>query len=81
MLEQINQPTDIILVEGLKTMQIPKIEVHRKEISNELLHNKDKNIDNLYFSAAGSHPGAGIPGVLCSAKIIEKLIRKDFGIS
>ena len=44
-------------------------------------HNKDKNIDNLYFSAAGSHPGAGIPGVLCSAKIIEKLIRKDFGIS
>ena len=43
-LEQINQPTDIILVEGLKTMQIPKIEVHRKEISNELLHNRDNNI-------------------------------------
>ena len=24
-------------------------------------HNKDKKIKNLYFSAAGSHPGAGIP--------------------
>ena len=44
-------------------------------------HNKDKNINNLYFSAAGSHPGAGIPGVLCSAKVIEKLVKKDFGIN
>ncbi len=42
-------------------------------------HNKDKRISNLYFSTAGSHPGAGIPGVLCSAKVVEKLIRKDFG--
>ena len=47
MLEQINQPTDIILVEGFKTMQIPKIEVYRKEISNELLHNRDNNIIGL----------------------------------
>ena len=44
-------------------------------------HNKDKNISNLYFSTAGSHPGAGIPGVLCSAKIVEKLVKKDFGYS
>ena len=44
-------------------------------------HNKDKKIPNLYFSAAGSHPGAGIPGVLCSAKVIEKLIIKDFKVS
>ena len=43
-LEQINQPTDIILVGGLKTMQIPKIEVYQEKISRELLHNKDKNI-------------------------------------
>ncbi len=42
-------------------------------------HNKDKKISNLYFSTAGSHPGAGIPGVLCSAKVVEKLIIKDFG--
>jgi len=43
-LEQINEPTDIILVEGLKTMSIPKIEIYREKISNELLYNKDKNI-------------------------------------
>ena len=24
-------------------------------------HNQDSNIKNIYFSAAGSHPGAGIP--------------------
>ena len=44
-------------------------------------HNKDKKIFNLYFSTAGSHPGAGIPGVLCSAKVVEKLIKKDFNIT
>ena len=44
-------------------------------------HNKDKKISNLYFSTAGSHPGAGIPGVLCSAKVVEKLIKKDFNIT
>ena len=43
-LEQINQPTDIILVEGLKTMAIPKIEIYREKISKESLYKKDKNI-------------------------------------
>ena len=41
-------------------------------------HNKDSKINNLYFSAAGSHPGAGIPGVLSSAKVVEKIIKEDF---
>ena len=41
-------------------------------------HNKDSKIKNLYFSAAGSHPGAGIPGVLSSAKVVEKIIKDDF---
>ena len=40
-------------------------------------HNKDKKIKNLYFSAAGSHPGAGIPGVLSSAKVVENIIRSE----
>ena len=44
-------------------------------------HNRDKKISNLYFSTAGSHPGAGIPGVLCSAKVVEKLIKKDFQLN
>ena len=40
-------------------------------------HNKDKKIKNLYFSAAGSHPGAGIPGVLSSAKVVENIIKSE----
>ena len=41
---QINSDADIILIEGLKNMNYPKIEVHRKEISNEILFKKDLNI-------------------------------------
>lgn len=43
-IEQINQPTDIILVEGLKTMQIPKIEIYREQISSERLYIRDPKI-------------------------------------
>lgn len=37
-------------------------------------HNKSEDIDNLYFVGAGTHPGAGMPGVLCSAKVLEHLL-------
>tara|TARA_Y100001960_G_C14778293_1_gene884741 strand:- start:1892 stop:3268 length:1377 start_codon:yes stop_codon:yes gene_type:complete len=37
-------------------------------------HNQAEGLRNLYLTGAGTHPGAGIPGVLCSAKVIEKLI-------
>lgn len=37
-------------------------------------HNKSEDIDGLYFVGAGTHPGAGMPGVLCSAKVLEHLI-------
>ncbi|MCX7878668.1 MAG: phytoene desaturase [Ignavibacteria bacterium] len=37
-------------------------------------HNRSEDIENLYFTGAGTHPGAGLPGVLSSAKIVEKLI-------
>jgi phytoene desaturase len=37
-------------------------------------HNVSEDIDHLYFAGAGTHPGAGIPGVLSSAKIAENLI-------
>jgi len=43
-LRQINEPTDIILVEGLKNMQIPKIEVFRKQVSKTQLFMNDTNI-------------------------------------
>lgn len=37
-------------------------------------HNQSEDIDNLYFVGAGTHPGAGLPGVLASAKIVDGMI-------
>ena len=40
-------------------------------------HNRDPHIDNLYFVGAGTHPGAGLPGVISSAKVVETLISEQ----
>jgi phytoene desaturase len=37
-------------------------------------HNRSEDFENLYFVGAGTHPGAGLPGVLSSAIIAENLI-------
>lgn len=37
-------------------------------------HNESEDIGNLFFAGAGTHPGAGVPGVLSSAKIAEDLV-------
>ena len=37
-------------------------------------HNRAEGIKNLFLVGAGTHPGAGMPGVLCSAKVIDALI-------
>jgi phytoene desaturase len=37
-------------------------------------HNRSEDISNLYFVGAATHPGAGIPGVLCSAKVLERVL-------
>ena len=37
-------------------------------------HNKSEVFDNLYFVGAGTHPGAGMPGVLSSAKVLDELL-------
>ena len=37
-------------------------------------HNKSEIYDGLYFVGAGVHPGAGVPGVLSSAKVLDKII-------
>ncbi len=37
-------------------------------------HNKSEDIEGLYFVGASTHPGAGVPGVLSSAKVLERLI-------
>ena len=40
-------------------------------------HNRDDVIHNLYLVGAGTHPGAGIPGVVASAKVTAGLMLKD----
>lgn len=37
-------------------------------------HNRSEDFENLFFVGANTHPGAGVPGVLCSAKVLEKVI-------
>jgi len=37
-------------------------------------HNRAEGIKNLYLVGAGTHPGAGVPGVLCSAKVVDAMI-------
>lgn len=41
-------------------------------------HNRDSVLSGLYFVGAGTHPGAGVPGVVNSAKATAELIRKDY---
>jgi phytoene desaturase len=37
-------------------------------------HNRSEDFENLYFVGAGTHPGAGLPGVLSSSIIVQDLI-------
>jgi phytoene desaturase len=37
-------------------------------------HNASEDIDRLYLVGAGTHPGAGVPGVLSSAKILDTVV-------
>jgi phytoene desaturase len=41
------------------------------------VHNRDDTIGNMYFVGAGTHPGAGIPGVVGSAKATAALMVED----
>lgn len=37
-------------------------------------HNRAEGPKNLFLVGAGTHPGAGLPGVLCSAKVLDRII-------
>jgi phytoene desaturase len=37
-------------------------------------HNSAEGIRNLYLVGAGTHPGAGLPGVVSSAKVVDRLV-------
>lgn len=44
-------------------------------------HNRDPKIPGLYIVGAGTHPGAGMPGVINSAKATTKLLLEDLGLT
>ncbi len=37
-------------------------------------HNRSEELDRLYLVGAGTHPGAGLPGVISSAKVLDEVI-------
>jgi phytoene desaturase len=36
-------------------------------------HNRSEDVENLFLVGAGTHPGAGVPGVLSSARVLDKV--------
>ena len=44
-------------------------------------HNRDDRIGGLYLVGAGTHPGAGVPGVVGSAKATAGLMLADAGVA
>jgi phytoene desaturase len=43
-------------------------------------HNRSEDVKRLYLVGAGTHPGAGVPGVLLSAETTYGCIAEDFGL-
>jgi phytoene desaturase len=37
-------------------------------------HNRSEEVERLYLVGAGTHPGAGLPGVVSSARILDEIV-------
>jgi phytoene desaturase len=37
-------------------------------------HNQSEEVENLFLVGAGTHPGAGVPGVLSSARVLDEVV-------
>jgi phytoene desaturase len=37
-------------------------------------HNRSEDVERLYLVGAGTHPGAGVPGVLSSARVLDRVV-------
>lgn len=37
-------------------------------------HNRSEELEGLFLVGAGTHPGAGVPGVLSSARVLDRLV-------
>ena len=57
------------------------IEPSFKQSAYFRFHNRSEDLENLFFVGANTHPGAGVPGVLCSAKVLEKVIPDSRSLS
>ncbi len=44
-------------------------------------HNRDPRIPGLYIVGAGTHPGAGVPGVVNTAKATTGIVASDLGVT
>lgn len=44
-------------------------------------HNRDRRVAGLYLAGGGTHPGAGIPGVLLGAEVTAGLVAADHGLA
>ena len=44
-------------------------------------HNQGEGVANLYFVGAGTHPGAGLPGVVSSAKVLDAVVPAPAGVA
>lgn len=53
------------------------LEPRRTQSAFFRVHNRDDRIPNLYFVGAATHPGAGIPGVVASARATSALMLDD----
>jgi phytoene desaturase len=42
-------------------------------------HNRAEGVDGLYFVGTGTHPGAGLPGVVSSAKVLDSIVPAPVG--
>jgi phytoene desaturase len=43
-------------------------------------HNRSEDIAGLYLVGAGTHPGAGVPGVLSSAKVLDRVVPHAYAV-
>ncbi|MGA1495944.1 MAG: hypothetical protein ACO37D_11165, partial [Rhodothermales bacterium] len=43
-------------------------------------HNRSEDVERLYIVGAGTHPGAGVPGVMLSAEATLSCMVEDLGV-
>ena len=73
---QMKRPIQILKLKDLNTKHGSGFSIQPKFSQSAYFrfHNKSEVYDGLYFVGAGTHPGAGVPGVLSSAKVLDKII-------